>query len=143
LEQDIQYIKKIKQINPDSEIILYVYSPVFFEDAQLFEAAKAHGFSYPKTLDEWLEPHWLKHDLRKKPVTPWLKLKHIKRIKDFERVLNAYFPTNSDLKLTSRHKCIMKLLSYWRYKLSIYLAPYEIALYHRYIRYRQPEIEGF
>ncbi|MBI1808036.1 MAG: B12-binding domain-containing radical SAM protein [Ignavibacteria bacterium] len=143
LEKDIEYIKKIKRINPQSEIIIYVYSPVFFEDAELFEMAKSHGFSYPTSLDDWLEPQWLNHDLRKTPVTPWLKAKHLRRIKNFERVLNACFPTNSDLKLHNIHRRIMKFLGYWRYQLSVYNAPYEVAAIQRYFRYRQPEIEGF
>ena len=28
IDQDIAFIKEIKQINPDTEIIIYVYSPV-------------------------------------------------------------------------------------------------------------------
>lgn len=143
LERDFSYIKSVKKINPDAEIILYVYSPVYFEDAELFEAAQAHGFAYPKSLDDWLLPAWRQHDLRKSPVTPWLTRRHINRIKNFERVLNARFPTNSDLKLTRARRRILNALGSWRYALSVYGAPYDIALFQRYIRYRQPEIEGF
>ena len=143
LEMDISYIRKIKEINPDSEIVIYVYSPVYFDDAELFQAAKDHGFSYPTTLDDWLLPEWKKHDLRKTPVTPWLKERHISRIKNFERVLNACFPTNSDLKLTETHRRLMRLAGSWRYKLSLYDAPYEIRAMLKAFRYRQPELEGF
>jgi radical SAM superfamily enzyme YgiQ (UPF0313 family) len=143
LEKDIHYIKKIKEINPESEIIIYVYSPVHFEEADLFHSAQTHGFSYPKTLDEWLLPAWQLHDLRKNPVTPWLTPRVLSRIKDFERVLHARYPTNADLKLRTAQRTILRFLGTWRYKLSVYIAPYEIAAAQRLFRYRQPEIEGF
>jgi hypothetical protein len=143
LDRDFRYIRRIKKINPDSEIILYVYSPVHFEQADLFKAAQAHTFAYPTKLDDWLLPQWQLHDLRKNPVTPWLTPRHITRIKNFERVLNARFPTNSDLKLTAVHRKLLKALGSWRYALSLFGASYEVALALRLLRYRQPEIEGF
>ncbi len=143
LEKDILFIKKIKEINPVSEIIIYVYSPVHFEEADLYHSAQTHGFAYPTTLDEWLLPEWQLHDLRKNPVTPWLTPRVVSRIKDFERVLHARYPTNADLRLKEAQRTILRLLGTWRYKLSIYFAPYEIAAAQRLFRYRQPEIEGF
>ena len=143
IEDDIRFIKKIKTVNPDTEIIVYVYSPVHFEEADLFKLAQTHSFSYPKTLDEWLLPEWQMHDLKKSPVTPWLSRTNISRIRNFERVLNARHPTRSDLKLGHIQRQVLKLLGGWRYHLSFYTLPYEIALTQRLFRYRQPEIEGF
>ena len=143
LERDFAYIRLIKRINPEAEIILYVYSPVHFEEADLYRAAEQHEFSYPRSLDDWLKPEWAMHDLRKNPVTPWLTPRHIRRIKNFERVLNARYPTNSDLKLTSFQRGLLRTLGSWRYGLHVYGAPYEIAAAQRFMRYRQPEIEGF
>ncbi|HZY10599.1 MAG TPA: radical SAM protein [Bacteroidota bacterium] len=143
LEQDLQYIRQLKQINPECEIVIYVCSPVFFEAAELYQAASAFGFAYPSKLDDWLLPHWQRHDLRKNPVTPWLKDRLRIRIKNFERVLNAYFPTKSDLKLTTMQHRILHFLGSWRYRLSLYDFAYEVALIQKLVRYRQPEIEGF
>ena len=111
--------------------------------AELYSAARAHQFSYPETLDAWLAPEWKLHDLRKNPVTPWLRKKDIDRIRDFERVLNAVYPTVSDLKLRGFHRALLKLLGAWRYRMSVYGMSYEIAVAQRMVRYRQPEIEGF
>ncbi|HEX9006174.1 MAG TPA: radical SAM protein [Bacteroidota bacterium] len=143
IEADIRFIKKVKTVNPASEIVIYVYSPVHFEDAELYSAARTHQFSYPETLDAWLQPEWKLHDLRKNPVTPWLRKKDINRIRNFERVLNAVYPTVSDLKLRGPEKFMLKVLGGWRYRLSLYALPYEIAAAQRMMRYRQPEIEGF
>jgi hypothetical protein len=143
LELDFDHIRTVKAVNPDAEIIIYVYSPVAFDEADIYRSAQAHTFRYPERLTDWLLPEWQLHDLRKTPVAPWLKRKHIRRIKDFERVLNARYPTRSDLKLTWAQRAALRALGTWRYRLRFYSVPYEIAAVQRLFRYRQPEIEGF
>lgn len=141
--EDIKYIKKVKQINPDAEIIIYTYSPVNFEDSEMSLAAKLKGFDYPQTLEEWVSPRWANFDLRKNPLTPWLKPHHFKKIRNFEKTLNAYYPTNSDLKIKGWKRAMLRLMGSWRYISSIYIAPYEIMASMKLLRYRQPEVEGF
>jgi radical SAM superfamily enzyme YgiQ (UPF0313 family) len=143
IDEDIKYIKKVKQINPDAEIIIYTYSPVNFEDSEMSLAAKMKGFGYPKTLEEWVSPRWANFDLRKNPLTPWLKPHHFKKIRNFEKTLNAYYPTNSDLKIKGWKRAMLRLMGSWRYFSSIYIAPYEIMASMKMLRYRQPEVEGF
>jgi hypothetical protein len=93
---------------------------------------------------EWLEPQWTSFDMRKQPLTPWLKPHHFEQIFNFERVLNACYPTVSDIKLKPWQTGILKTLGAWRYKLGFYVAPWEIRFVaNRLFRYRQPEIEGF
>ncbi len=136
-------IKKVKQINPDAEIIIYIYSPVNYEDSEMSLAAKLKGFDYPKSLEEWVSPKWQNFDLRKNPLTPWLKPHHFNMIRNFEKTLNAYYPTNSDLKIRGWKRSLLKTLGSWRYKTGIYTAPYEIMIAQRLLKYRQPEVEGF
>ena len=144
IDRDIQYIRRIKEVNPASEIIIYVYSPVSFEDAPLFQKAREHGFKFPEQLTDWLKPEWSNFDLRKDPGTPWLKREHIDRIMNFERVLNARYPTVSDIKLKAWQVATLKALGSWRYVTKFYDAPYEIRFVaNRLFKYRQPEIEGF
>jgi anaerobic magnesium-protoporphyrin IX monomethyl ester cyclase len=144
IDRDIRYIRQIKETNPQSEIIIYVYSPVSFDDAELFQRARSHGFSFPTKLTDWLDPKWMNFDLRKNPNTPWLKPEHVDRIMDFERVLNARFPTISDIKLRAWQVAVLKALGSWRYRVGFYKAPFEIRFVaNRLFKYRQPEIEGF
>jgi radical SAM superfamily enzyme YgiQ (UPF0313 family) len=143
IDEDIKYIKKVKQINPDAEIIIYTYSPVNFEDSELSLAAKLKGFDYPQTLEEWVSPKWANFDMRKNPLTPWLKPHHFKKIRNFEKTLNAYYPTYSDLKIRGWKRAMLRLMGSWRYFSSIYIAPYEIMAGMKLLRYRQPEVEGF
>ena len=143
INEDINFIREIKRINPDTEIIIYVYSPVPTEGSELFEEIQAQGFHFPKQLEDWLSPSWERFDLRKNPLTPWLTAKHINRIKDFETVLNAYYPTKTDFKIRGWKKGVLKILSFWRYHLKFYAYPYEIKLVLKLWRYRQPEEQGF
>lgn len=144
INRDIEFIKEIKSINPATEIIIYVYSPVPQEGSEMYEKVKAAGFAFPQKLEDWLEPAWLKFDLRKNPMTPWLKPYMIDRIRNFEAVLNAVYPTVSDLKLTSFQRKVIRLLGSLRYRTGFYRFPYEIkALQKFWLKYRQPEIEGF
>ncbi|HAX48466.1 MAG TPA: radical SAM protein [Ignavibacteria bacterium] len=143
IEEDLKFIKKIKAINPAAEIVIYTYSPVNFEDSEMSLAAKLKGFDYPKSLEEWVSPKWQNFDLRKNPLTPWLKPQHFKMIRNFEKTLNAYYPTNSDLKIRGWKRSLLQFMGSWRYKTDFYNAPYEIMLTQKLLKYRQPEIEGF
>lgn len=144
INDDINFIKEIKETNPDTEIIIYVYSPVPTKDSELYQQVTNAGFRFPEKLEDWLSPQWENFDLRKNPLTPWLKPFMIDRIKNFETVLNGYYPTVSDYKLTPFQKKVIKFFSGWRYKTGFYYLPYEIKILQRFwLKYRQPEIEGF
>lgn len=144
IDRDIAFIKEIKVINPATEIIIYLYSPVPTEGSELFEKVKEAGFSFPEKLDDWLDPQWENFDLRRNPLTPWLKPYMVDKIQGFETVLNAHHPTNSDYKLTAFQKKIMKVVSSVRYNANIYKWPYELKVLQKFwLRYRRPETEGF
>jgi len=144
INDDIQFIRKIKEINPSTEIIIYLYSPVPTEGSELYNEVSKRGFKFPEKLEDWLNPEWENFDLRKNPLTPWLKPNMVKRIRNFETVLNAYYPTISDFKLTSFQKRVMRILSSIRYKRKICFLPYELEVLQKFwLKYRQPEIEGF
>jgi len=144
INEDIKFIKEIKEINPKTEIIIYIYSPVATLDSELFDAVEKAGFNFPAKLEEWLEPRWDKFDMRKNPLTPWLKPRMINKIRNFETVLNAYFPTVSDIKLKRFQKQTVRYISSLRYKYNFYFLPIELKILQKFwLKYRQPEIEGF
>ena len=143
IEWDINFIKEIKEINPDAEIIIYLYSPVATEGSELYEQIQKAGFSFPKKLEDWLAPAWENFDLRKNPLTPWLTPKMIDRIMNFETVLNGYYPTATDFRIKGVKRKLLKSISKIRYKTGFYKYPYEIKLMHKIWKYRQPETQGF
>lgn len=143
IDEDIAFIKRIKEINPDTEIIIYVYSPVPTEGSDMYNAVLSSGFRFPQHLDDWLDDAWENFDLRKNPLTPWLTPEMIDKIRNFETVLNAYYPTVSDIRLKSYQRKMIRMLSGIRYKKSWYKFPYELKALQRLWQYRQPEIQGF
>jgi anaerobic magnesium-protoporphyrin IX monomethyl ester cyclase len=143
IDGDIQFIKEIKEINPDTEIVIYIYSPVPTEGSELYKKVLATGFHFPEKLEDWIGPQWDRFDLRKNPLTPWLTAEMVDKIKNFETVLNGYYPTISDIRLNGIKRKILHTIAGLRYKASMYKHPYEIKLLHRLWKYRQPEIQGF
>ena len=143
IDFEINFIKKIKRINPDTEIILYTYSPVATEGSDLYNDALSKGFKFPEKLEDWISPAWENFDLRKNPLTPWLTPGMIDKIKNFETVLNGYYPTVTDIRLSSFKRKAMHLVAGIRYNINVHKYPYEIKLLHRLWKYRQPEIQGF
>ena len=143
IEWDINFIKEVKQINPDAEIIIYLYSPVATEGSELYEQIQKAGFSFPKNLEDWLAPAWENFDLRKNPLTPWLTPKMVDRIMNFETVLNGYYPTATDFRIKGFKRSLLRGISKIRYITGFYKYPYEIKIMHKIWKYRQPETQGF
>ncbi len=132
----------MKRVNPETEVILYVYTPVAL-DGTLYEEARSQGFAFPETLEEWATGEWGLLSLRRGDRLPWIAPKVRRRVRDFERVLNAYYPTTTDRRLTPIRRTLLKTVSSWRYLLSVYGGSYELRALHRLMKYQRPETTGF
>jgi radical SAM superfamily enzyme YgiQ (UPF0313 family) len=144
IDKDIAFIREIKTINPATEIIIYVYSPVPTKGSEMYEKVLASGFRFPEKLEDWINADWENFDLRKNPLTPWLTPAMVDKIKNFETVLNGYYPTATDIKISRFQKSTVRTLSALRYHTKFYHLPYEIkALQKFWLKYRQPETQGF
>jgi radical SAM superfamily enzyme YgiQ (UPF0313 family) len=143
IDFEINFIKKVKAVNPKTEIVIYVYSPVPTEGSELYKQVLASGFKFPETLEDWISPAWENFDLHKNPLTPWLTPEMIDKIRNFETVLNGVYPTVTDIRLNALKRMAIKLVANFRYKVNLYQYPYEIKLLQKVWRYRQPEIQGF
>jgi hypothetical protein len=142
LDQTFSFIRAIKRVNPATEIILYTYTPVPMESGMLADAAR-QGFAFPAVLDEWTSEAWQKFSLRRGDGVPWVDQRVRRRVRDFERVLNAYYPTTTDPRLTKLRRLLLRAASAWRYGLEMYRAPIELRALHRLVRYQRPETTGF
>jgi anaerobic magnesium-protoporphyrin IX monomethyl ester cyclase len=144
IDEDIRFIREIKEINPKTEIIIYVYSPVPTKGSELYNAVLQSGFRFPDNLEDWISPAWENFDLRRNPLTPWLTPAMIDKIRNFETVLNAYYPTVSDIKLSPLQRKLIRFFASIRYRANINYMPLELKfLQHFWLKYRQPEIQGF
>lgn len=142
VERTLAFIRRLKAANPATEVILYLYTPVPL-DGTLYEEARQLGFKFPDTLDQWVSGDWRHFAYRRDPVNPWLDPALKRRVRDFERVLNAYYPTTTDLGLRGVKRAVLKALGGWRYRLRVYRFPLELRVFHRLFHYQRPETAGF
>ncbi len=134
-------IRRLKADNPDCEIILYLYTPVPLPGQ--WDEARERGFSFPTTLDGWLSPPWTQFDHRRVESTPWMTAALRQRVEDFEVVLNARFPTSTDINLGPARRRLVRALASARWSRGVYSAPLELRTLLRAFRYRRPEEMGF
>jgi radical SAM superfamily enzyme YgiQ (UPF0313 family) len=142
MEQTFAFIREIKRVNPATEIILYTYTPVPMSGGLYSEASRL-GFAFPATLDEWASDRWRHLMMRRGQGIPWMEGRVRRRVRNFERVLNAFYPTVTDRRMTPARRALLRTVSAWRYALRVYAAPFELQALHRLIQYQRPETTGF
>ncbi len=142
IRETTEFIRRVKTVNSQAEIVMYLYTPVPLA-GDLYDEAQAEGFAFPQTLDDWVSPAWLNFSQRRSTTMPWLKPPLQSRLRDFERVLNAYYPTATDAKLNRVWRSLLRAVSAWRYHLRFYRFPLELRALHRVIAYQRPETSGF
>jgi anaerobic magnesium-protoporphyrin IX monomethyl ester cyclase len=142
IRQTIAFIRKIKRVNPDTEIIMYLYTPVPLA-GDLYDGAKAEGFAFPETLEAWVSADWLDFSQRRSANVPWIKRTARDQILDFERVVNAFYPTRTNSGLTRERRFILRAISSWRYHLQFYHNPLELQVAQKLMAYQRPETSGF
>jgi anaerobic magnesium-protoporphyrin IX monomethyl ester cyclase len=152
IEKTLIFIRKVKGINPDSEIILYFYSPTPQVDRTSLrtQPGAAHlpvlgtygpsGPALPGTPEEWAEPRWVSWVCHQD--APWLSARTRKRVLDFARVLACRFPTVQDYRTPAWGKALMQNLSRWRYATGTYSRPFELAIGQRLFGMREPKSES-
>ncbi len=138
----IQFIRRLKQANPDTEIILYFYSPVPLS-GDMYSAALGAGFAFPTDLDQWARADWVDFAQHRSAELPWLTPSIKRRMKDFQRVLHAAYPTRTDPSLMGMRRGALRTLGLWRYALGFYRWPVELRLFQRVFPYQRPEVTGF
>jgi radical SAM superfamily enzyme YgiQ (UPF0313 family) len=142
VENTLAFIRKVKRVNPHTEIIMYVYTPVPLA-GELYEEAKSEGFAFPQTLDEWISSDWQDFAQRRSAQIPWLADPLRRRLRDFERVLGAYYPTITNPNLRGPRRLLLRAASAWRYHLGFYQYPLELRPLQRLLAYQRPETCGF
>jgi anaerobic magnesium-protoporphyrin IX monomethyl ester cyclase len=86
---------------------------------------------------------WEQLSMRRGDNIPWIDRDVRRRIRNFERVVNAYYPTVTDKKLAPWHRAALRGAGAWRYALKWYGAPYELRAMQWLLQYQRPETTGF
>jgi hypothetical protein len=141
-EATLRFIRRVKEVNPATEVILYLYTPVPLA-GELYDQARAEGFAFPETLEGWIGDEWQEFVQRRSAVMPWIHDPLRKRIREFEWVLHARYPTSTDPGLTPWRRRALRAAASWRYRLGFYRHPIELRALQRLLPYRRPETSGF
>lgn len=136
----LRFIRKIKKINRQAEIIIQHYIPVP-QRSRMYGGVE-DKLRFPDSVEEWATDRWLNFTVRKEPATPWLKASTKKLIDDFELVVASRWPTTQDIRLPSWGRRLLQLLSSWRYTLGIYRWPMELVWAQRFVELRKPKVES-
>jgi radical SAM superfamily enzyme YgiQ (UPF0313 family) len=149
-EQTFDFIRELKRINPDSEVIVYIYTPL--PDSSRHDSDRGRRKAaplldvngapvvFPRTPEEWMQPQWVNYACH--ADAPWLTDKLRRRIHDFVTVLRCRYPTVQDLRSPPWAKRSLSALARWRYRHGRYDRPWELNLAKKLIRLRIPQVSG-
>ena len=138
--ETLQFIRTIKRINPESEIIMYHYTPTP-QRTEMYGNIDGQ-IQFPTTPEEWATKRWMDFTLRIDPKTPWLRRKTKALIDNFELVVSSRWPTVQDIRMPRWSRTMLKSLSAWRYATRIYSFPRELRWAHEFINVRKPKRES-
>ena len=143
-ERTFDFIRQVKRVNPQTEVIVYVYTPLPPQSvpgrarARLAPLRDACGapMVFPSTPDEWTERRWV--DYACHADAPWLTAKLRARIRDFVTVLRCRYPTIQDVRTPRWAMAALRGAAAWRYRYRKYGRPWELDLGQRLVRLADP-----
>ncbi len=136
----IRFIRQIKRLNPDAEIIVQHYIPTPHPDGMYGHVESKVAF--PASPEEWATERWQNFTTRQDPHLAWLPRPIKRRIDNFELVVNSRWPTVQDIHLPGWGRTMLKTLSSWRYSLGVYACPIELQWAQRLVALRRPRLES-
>ena len=147
-ERTFDFIRRVKKVNPDAEIIVYIYTPLppaAVPNAQRLDLAPlldVHGAPvvFPKTPEEWTERRWV--DYACHADAPWMSDRLRRRVRDFVTVLRCRFPTVQDTRSPDWAKRALRGMAGWRYTLRRYDRPWELEASKNLIGLLDPRVSS-
>lgn len=149
-EKTFEFIRLIKRMNPATEIMLYIYTPLppSHDNAHRLASRSAtqlrdvdgRPVAYPTTADEWARPEWLDYWCHKD--APWVSERLRRRILDFTTVLGCRFPTVADIRSPRWAKSTLSAIASWRYRYQKYDRPWELSVSKKFVRLRDPRVSS-
>lgn len=152
IESTFRFIRRVKTVHPESEVVLYFYSPTPRREPvsartrasglrlPVQERYGPQGPELPATPEEWTERRWLDYVCHRD--APWLTPRLRRRVRDFATVLGCRFPTVQDHHTPAWGKALLRGLAGWRYRTERYGQPWELAAAKRLLRPREPQHES-
>jgi anaerobic magnesium-protoporphyrin IX monomethyl ester cyclase len=149
-ERTFDFIRHIKRVHPQTEIMLYIYAPLppapgsknlqVERTVSSLRDSDGRPLVFPATADEWAEQKWLTYWCH--TDTPWLTPQLRERIRDFTTVIGCRFPTITDVRSPNWGKAALQALASWRYRYRRYGRPWELDFSRKFIRLWDPRVSG-
>ncbi len=149
-ERTFEFIRECKRINPQTEVVIYVYTPLPEGSKHEKDRGKrpsaplldlnGEPVIFPATPDEWAQERWVNYSCHMD--APWLTDRLRRRIRDFVTVLRCRYPTAQDMRAPPWAKSALSTAASWRYHLRKYDRPWELELANRFVRLRMPQVSG-
>jgi radical SAM superfamily enzyme YgiQ (UPF0313 family) len=147
-EKTFEFIREVKRVNPQSEIIVYIYTPLPADALAPVARVKAAAqpildlngepVRFPQTPEEWTQQRWV--DYACHANAPWVSERLLKRIRNFVTVLGCRFPTVQDVRSPPWTKTTLRALASWRYRFKRYDGPWELDISKRLARLADPRV---
>jgi anaerobic magnesium-protoporphyrin IX monomethyl ester cyclase len=147
-EKTFDFIRMIKRIHPQTEVMIYIYTPLprrqdernptAVRMANELRDCEGRPVVFPRTADEWAEPQWVDYWCHQS--APWLSERLRRRIVDFTTVLGCRYPTVMDIRASAWGKSALRALASWRYRFQRYNDPWELRVSRKLIRHWDPRV---
>jgi anaerobic magnesium-protoporphyrin IX monomethyl ester cyclase len=147
-EKTFDFIRMIKRIHPQTEVMIYIYTPLprrrdernptAVRMANELRDCEGKPVVFPRTADEWAEPQWVDYWCHQS--APWLSERLRRRIVDFTTVLGCRYPTVMDIRASAWGKSALRALASWRYRFQRYNDPWELRVSRKLIRHWDPRV---
>jgi radical SAM superfamily enzyme YgiQ (UPF0313 family) len=121
LENTLRFIRRLKSVNPASEIITYLYTPTPQRHATYGDVDPLSGT--PDRLEDWITPEWMGWMTHEDPHVPWLTPDLKVRLDDFRLVLQSRFPSVHDIRTRPWGKKLGRVLARRRWSKENYARP--------------------
>jgi anaerobic magnesium-protoporphyrin IX monomethyl ester cyclase len=138
--ETIRFIRRVKEANPEAEIIVQHYIPTPHPDGMYGDVEAK--IKFPQTPEEWATERWFNFTTRHDPNVTWLPRDIKSQIDNFDLVINSRWPTIQDIQLPRWGRNLLKILSGWRYRAGVYAMPLELRLAQRLVALRKPRLES-
>jgi anaerobic magnesium-protoporphyrin IX monomethyl ester cyclase len=142
IEATLGFIRKLKGVNPAMELITYFYTPTP-QRRGTYGGVDAVANGTPETLEEWMEPEWVRWMTHEDPRVPWMTAPLRARVEDFRTVLESRFPSLHDTRTRAWGKALGRILSRRRWEAGSFDDPKLLRAVRRWARVEPADSQAY
>ena len=141
IETTLQFIRRLKGINPAMELITYYYTPTPQRRGTYGNVDALAGT--PDTLEEWTEPQWVQWMTHEDPRVPWMDRGLRARVEDFRMVMESRYPSLHDTRTRRWGKALGRMLARGRWERGDFENPALLRTVRRWAQTRPEDSQAY